>query len=328
MSSPGDEISYNINLSPQPRFANGNPDAQPRLGPVLKWAVVDRVTGRRRRSPETGQVPSVDVVAIPDRLVPSALWLGHATALITVGGARVLTDPVLWGRIGPRIRRNVPAPWDVNEIPDIDVVAVSHNHRDHLDRDTVVAIDRACAPIYIVPFGVERYLAKWGIPASRIRPLGWWGVTEPLVGNPDLRITCVPAQHWSQRTAFDKNKTLWGGFVVQAGATSVYFAGDTGYFDGFKEIGRRFADLDLALLPIGAYDPEWFMQPQHMNPEQAGQALLDLGAARMLSIHWGTYKLTDEPLDEPPVRLEAWRLAAGVAEERVVTMPVGQCLEI
>jgi L-ascorbate metabolism protein UlaG (beta-lactamase superfamily) len=327
MTRSGDDISFDINLRSQARFSNRDPLAEPRLSRVLKWAVVDRVAGRRRQSPKTAVIPSVSA-PIPPRSADSVLWLGHATAMITLAGVRILTDPVLWGQVGPGVRRNVPSPWSEADIPDVDVVVLSHNHRDHLDRGTVTAFERACEPVYVVPLGLERYLLKWQIPRERIQVLGWWGSGKPLSSDADLRVTCVPAQHWSQRTAFDKNKTLWGGFVIETARRSVYFAGDTGYFDGFREIGHRFPDIDLALLPIGAYDPEWFMQPQHMNPEQAGQAFLDLGARRMLSIHWGTYKLTDEPLDEPPLRLEDWRQRSGVDQELIVTMPVGQIFEL
>ena len=248
-------------------------------------------------------------------------WLGHSTCLLEMGGATLLTDPVFAPRLGGFIKRNVPVVVEVPDLPRLDAVLISHNHRDHLDRPTLRAIETAWAPVYIVPLGVDRYLRAWGIPAARVRSLGWWDTTA--IDAAELEVTLVPAQHWSQRTPFDRNKTLWGGFVVRAGVRCAYFAGDTGFFDGFAEIGRRFPDIDIAMIPIGAYDPEWFMAPQHIGPEEAGRALTLVRGSRMLPIHWGTYKLTDEPLDEPPVRLEAWRQREGLGVEAVATIAVG-----
>jgi L-ascorbate metabolism protein UlaG (beta-lactamase superfamily) len=143
-----------------------------------------------------------------------------------------------------------------------------------------------------------------------------------------VRFVFVPSHHWSRRGLHDHNASLWGGWGVQSDAMTGYFAGDTGYFPGFREIGERLGTIDAAMLPIGAYAPRWFMKGQHMDPDEAGQALLDLGARRMVAMHWGTYKLTDEPLDEPPVRLEAWRVRAGVERSRVLVPAIGQTLEL
>jgi L-ascorbate metabolism protein UlaG (beta-lactamase superfamily) len=142
--------------------------------------------------------------------------------------------------------------------------------------------------------------------------LGWWDAD--LVGK-GVRVTYVPSQHWSRRGLFDTNETLWGGFVIEGTSARIYHAGDTAYFEGFRQIGARFPEIDAALLPIGAYDPPWFMEKQHMNPEQAVQAFVDLGARNLVAMHWGTFKLTDEPLDEPPRRLrEEWARRALPAE--------------
>ncbi len=139
-----------------------------------------------------------------------------------------------------------------------------------------------------------------------------------------VRITFVPAQHFSQRSIGDRNECLWGGFVIEGSSATVYHAGDTAWFDGFAEIGRRFPGLDAAMLPIGAYDPGWFMERQHMNPEQALEAFARVGARTFVAMHWGTFKLTDEPLDEPPRRLEADRERRALARERVRVPAVGE----
>jgi len=302
-------------------FHNLDPTVHPGLGKALKWALVDRIAGRRRKSPARAEVPVT--APQPDAHRNAVLWLGHATALISLGGLRILTDPVFSDRLGPGVRRNVASPLNAATLPPLDLVAISHNHRDHLDKPSVVAVEEAHHPHWVVPLGVERYLVAWGVPAERVTSLDWWDESGPLIDAPDLRVTCVPAQHWSQRTAFDRNKSLWGGFVFRLDRHVVYFAGDSGYFDGFSEIARRIGPIGMALLPIGAYDPEWFMRPQHMNPDEAGQAFLDLAAERMVSIHWGTFKLTDEPLNEPPARFDAWRTRTRVEDSRALVLPIG-----
>jgi L-ascorbate metabolism protein UlaG (beta-lactamase superfamily) len=154
--------------------------------------------------------------------------------------------------------------------------------------------------------------------------LDWWGSTK--VGA--VTVHFVPAQHWSRRGLNDVNETLWGGFVVEGSSARVYHSGDTAYFEGFQEIGRRFPGLDAAMLPIGAYDPEWFMEKQHMNPEQAVRAYEDLGARRFLAMHWGTFKLTDEPLDEPPQRLDAEWSRRQLPREPLHVLAVGESLAV
>ena len=165
---------------------------------------------------------------------------------------------------------------------------MSHNHYDHMDAPSLRAVG---APVVV---GLENGRLIGGqLPVTE---LGWWDAAD--VGG--VRVTYVPSQHWSRRGLNDANRALWGGFVLESGGLSIYHSGDTAYFEGFAEIGRRFPKLDAALLPIGAYDPQWFMSKQHMNPEDALRAFQDLGARRVVAMHWGTFKLTDEPLDEPP----------------------------
>jgi L-ascorbate metabolism protein UlaG (beta-lactamase superfamily) len=196
-----------------------------------------------------------------------------------------------------------------------DVVLVSHNHRDHLDAPTIERIGPT--PIYLVPMGMGSFFAR---RRCRTVEMEWWQ-TESIG---DLRVTFVPSQHWSQRGPFDRNETLWGGFVIEAEGKKIYFAGDTAYFDGFAEIGRRHPNVDAALLPIGAYDPEWFMRSQHMNPEDALKAFRALEAKLLCAMHWGTFKLTDEPLDEPPRLLEKQRIAMNLAKDRVWVAAIGE----
>lgn len=184
------------------------------------------------------------------------------------------------------------------ELPDVDAVLVTHNHYDHLD-STVIHELADEVPV-IVPEGMGGWMRRRG--RLRVIELRWWQEIEVGV----LRITLVPACHWSRRGVFDTNRALWGGYVVEGGGCSVYHAGDSALFDGFADIGRRFPTLDAAMLPIGGYQPAWFMEHYHLNPEQAGHAFVELGAERLVPMHWGTFQLTDEPLCEPIDRMRAW----------------------
>jgi L-ascorbate metabolism protein UlaG (beta-lactamase superfamily) len=287
-------------------------------GEVLRWAVLDKLLGRRRSSPGRAPVPTVQANVEELSKPPGAgqgirlTWLGHASWLVQVAGLSLLIDPVLGERISGIIRRNVPPGLRVDQLPKIDACLVTHNHYDHLDLPTLKQVG---APVWVGQ-GTASILEAAGLEAHE---LGWWEAAT--LG--DAQIHFVPSQHWSRRGLFDTNEMLWGGFVVESGGATVYHTGDTAYFAGFSEIGRKFPGLAAAMLPIGAYDPPWFMESQHMNPEQAVQAFLDLGAKDFLAMHWGTFKLTDEPLDEPPHRLAAEWARRQLEPDRMHVLPVG-----
>jgi L-ascorbate metabolism protein UlaG (beta-lactamase superfamily) len=289
---------------------------------VLKWSVVDRVLGRRRQSPDHAFVPTVppDLALLATPPAPGEparlTWLGHATWLVQLDGVSLLLDPALEEKIGFFIERNVPPGIPIDRLPHLDAALVSHSHYDHLDMPTLKKLG---VPVY-AGLGLRPVFRKEGLTAVE---LGWWQSAK--VGG--VEITFVPAQHWSRRGLADTNKTLWGGFVVKGTTATVYHAGDTGWFAGFAEIGRRFR-IDAALLPIGAYDPAWFMSPQHVNPAEALRAFQDLGARTFFAMHWGTFKLADEPLDEPPQLLEAERVRRGLPRERVRVLAVGETVEV
>ena len=227
-------------------------------------------------------------------------WIGHASWLAQLDGVSLLVDPVLSDSIGPGVRRRVPPALDVADLPQLDAQLVTHNHRDHLD---LPSLGRVRRPV-VAGLGLTRFFAAKGLECTE---LDWWGETK--IGPVTVRF--VPSQHWSRRGLSDANATLWGGFVIEGSSARIYHSGDTAYFEGFTEIGRRSGPIDAALLPIGAYDPAWFMSKQHLNPEEAVQAFRDLGAREFVAMHWGTFQLTDEPLDEPPARLNAeWQRLA------------------
>ncbi len=301
------------------RFRNLDGSGPVPFRKVLRWALLDRFAGRRRRAPARASVPEVraDVEALRRSPLDGlrVTWLGHASWLVQGAGTSVLIDPALGPRISGVIPRNAGPGLRVDQLPSIDAALVTHNHYDHLDLPTLRAVG---APV-VAGLGTRPNLR--GLACTE---LGWWDRLR--VGG--LTVTFVPSQHWSRRGLGDMNQALWGGFVVEGGDTRVYHAGDTAYFGGFREIGQRFPGLDAALLPIGAYDPEWFMRPQHMNPEDAVQAFVDLGARRLVAMHWGTFKLTDEPLDEPPRRLRMEWARRGLPADALCIPPIGETLEL
>jgi L-ascorbate metabolism protein UlaG (beta-lactamase superfamily) len=306
-----------------PRFKNLDGSVPQAFTNVFKWAVTDKLTGRRRKSPDRAPVPRVapDLAALATPPAPGEgarlTWLGHASWLVQLDGISLLIDPVLRDAINVVIRRNVPPGVPLEKLPPITASLVSHNHYDHLDMPSLVDVH---API-VTGLGHSKLFRGQKLPCTE---LDWWGSTK--VG--PVTVHYVPSQHWSRRALADANEMLWGGFVIEGSSARLYHSGDTAYFEGFKEIGRRYPGIDAAMLPIGAYDPAWFMSKQHMNPEEAVQAFEDLGAARFLAMHWGTFKLTDEPLDEPPQRLDTEWNRRSWPREKLHVLAVGQSLTV
>jgi L-ascorbate metabolism protein UlaG (beta-lactamase superfamily) len=268
----------------------------------------------------------------PARVGPgriAATFVGHATFLVQIGGRCVLFDPIWSARASP-LRfagpKRVRAPGQaLDALPGVDLLLVSHCHYDHLDLPTLRAVRRRWDPPAATGLGNARHVAKAGVRGAR--ELNWW--KEARFG--PLRVTYVPAQHFSARTPWDRNRSLWGGFVVESeeDGARVYFAGDSGWCPHFAEIGARFPRLDLALLPIGAYEPRWFMRTQHMDPEEAVRAHLASGARCSIGMHFGTFAgLTDEAIDAPEAALAAARERHGVPADAFATLPFGATLGI
>ena len=256
--------------------------------------------------------------------VPTVTWIGHSTVLVQMDHVTFLTDPIWSERASPFTmlgpKRFVPPGVAFEALPPIDFAVVSHSHYDHTDLATLARLAATGTRIF-VPLGLGTLLREEGI--STVDELDWW--EERRVGR--IAVHCVPAQHWSARGLFDKDESLWAGWAVVGPSRRFYYAGDTGYFAGFAEIGTRLGPFDLAAVPIGAYEPAAMMRPFHLNPEEALQAGLDARAKRMLGVHYGTFDLTDEPLDEPPRRFHAVAPKHGVAAERIATPPIGATLQ-
>jgi N-acyl-phosphatidylethanolamine-hydrolysing phospholipase D len=293
---------------------------------------------------------------------PTATWLGHSTVLVQASGFTTLTDPHFGERASPLSfagpKRAQPPGLAVSQLPVIDVVLVSHNHYDHLDDTSIRALAVAPAahgrPLFVVPLGMAEWIKRRGI--DRVVELDWWdridlardaqGLVQvvkstrsavPVTPGPSagrtLEVVLTPVQHWSARSLGDRNQSLWGGFAVLGDDFHWYFSGDTGYSRDFVDTRNHFAQrhalvdgggFDLALIAIGAYEPRWFMKEQHVNPAEAVQIHLDLGAKRSLGVHWGTFSLTDEALDQPPKDLAVARQQRGLSQADFDVMAVGE----
>jgi L-ascorbate metabolism protein UlaG (beta-lactamase superfamily) len=224
-------------------------------------------------------------------------WVGHATTLVQIDGLNILTDPIWSERCSPVSfagpKRYSSPGIDMENLPKIDIVIISHNHYDHMDLATLQTLQSKFKPFFFVGLGNKKLLIEEGL--QNVEELDWW--EERQIEN--VKVVFTPTQHFSARGVFDRDKTLWGSYIVKGKKNSFYFAGDTGYFSGFQEIGKKFPNIDVAILPIGAYEPRWFMKAIHMNPFDSANAFQDLGAQKFFPMHYQTFVLTDEALDEP-----------------------------
>jgi L-ascorbate metabolism protein UlaG (beta-lactamase superfamily) len=300
-----------------PNGANGQPGWKvPRmlLTPLTRWPSEVPVEPRQPPNPGPGEV----VVT----------FIGHATFLIQVAGGEVnvLIDPVYSSRASPVSfagPRRARAPGvRFGDLPTISHVLLSHNHYDHCDVQTLQGLERRFHPACVTPLGNGQLLRSAGF--RQVEEIDWW---ETARATP-LPITVTQAQHFSARGPFDRNRALWGGFLIEAGGLRILHAGDSGYGPHFREIAARLAPIDLALLPIGAYEPRWFMKDIHMNPAEAVQAHLDLAARQSIAMHYGTFQLTPEGIDEPVRELVKALREGGVPAERFRVMEVGESVRL
>jgi L-ascorbate metabolism protein UlaG (beta-lactamase superfamily) len=298
-----------------PNGANGQPFWRvPRLllTPRTRWPSEVPVEPRRPPNPGPG-----DVVIT---------FVGHATFLIQAPGTNLLIDPMYSNRAGPVSfagPRRVRAPGvRFDDLPPISLVLLSHNHYDHCDGPTLRLLERRFHPPVVTPVGNGRLLRSAGF--RWVEEIDWWETASAA----PLPITLTPAQHFSARHMFDRNRALWGGFLIEAGGRRILHAGDSGYGPHFREIAARLGPVDLALLPIGAYEPRWFMKDIHMTPAEAVQAHLDLAARQSIAMHFGTFQLTPEGIDEPVRELAKALVERGVAAERFRAVEVGESVRL
>ena len=310
----------------QDGFHNNYPGREPDLGDFLRWQWQRffRDAPEQRADLVPWQLVNTESLNTSHGL--SATWLGHATVLLNSAGVRVLTDPIFSERASPVSwlgpKRLTALPVDPASLPFVDVVVISHNHYDHLDLPSLHILNTQVGgpPLFIVPLGNAALSQSEGI--TNVKELDWWNSTQIKDG---LRITLVPTQHWSKRQLLgDRNEALWGGYVLQHQGRQAFFAGDTGYSKDFADIQARFGAMDLAMIPIGAYAPRDVMQRQHINPAEAVRIHQDVQARLSLGIHWGTFILTDEAIQQPPLDLAVALQKTGVAAAQFPHWAIGE----
>jgi L-ascorbate metabolism protein UlaG (beta-lactamase superfamily) len=287
---------------------------------LLKWMFNrERGAWEERMAIPYGPKPMTSVNGDGVRIT----FINHAAFLIQTSGINILTDPVWsdrvgpWGRFGPKRMR--PPGIAFEDLPPIDIVLLSHNHYDHLDLPTLKRLARMHRPVIYCPLGVGAFLAQEGIPAAI--EMDWW---DERALSPELQLVSVPAQHFSGRGTFDRDASLWCGFVIRRSAGNIYFAGDSGYGDFFREIGARFSPVRVAMIPIGAYLPRWFMSPIHTSPDEALQIHLDVRAQRSIGMHYGTFPLADDGMDRPVEDLNQARRQRGIPADAFVLLEEGK----
>lgn len=285
---------------------------------VLKW----KLFSDAEEWPEQVKNKNFPAPVLDPRDRSILTFINHVTYLITLPGLTILTDPVFSERVSPvkfagpiRVRR--PG-IEFENLPPIQVVLISHCHYDHMDQESILRLEDKFHPLFIVPLGEEKRLRGWGV--QNVKELDWW--QEQKVQETTITLTRV--QHWANRFLWDKRETLWGGFFVKSPNASIYFAGDTGYGNHFTETKLKLGSPDVAILPIGAYEPRWFMREMHINPEEAVQAHLDLGAKVSLPMHFGTFQLTDEGIHAPAKALEEAREKREILPESFPVLEQGQ----
>jgi L-ascorbate metabolism protein UlaG (beta-lactamase superfamily) len=311
-------------------FVNVYPVKEKRFSDLLKW----RMERRKMLIPDAEAYSFEAAANDPEFLrtnknTNTYTWIGHATALIQINGVNILTDPqfseyaspVQWA--GPK--RALPPGLSIEELPEIDIVLLSHDHYDSLDLDSINALVRRKGgekTLFAVPLKLKNWFIERGV--QNVIEFDWWQTHK----EGKAEITAVPAQHWSKRYPLSRNRTLWAGWVVKVEDFKFYFIGDSGYAPIFKDITKQIGPVDLAMVPIGAYEPRWFMKDSHMNPEEAAKVHKDVRSRLSVAMHWGTFVLTDEPLDEPPGRLRDALRNEGIRESEFRVLRHGETIMI
>ncbi|MCL2073970.1 MAG: MBL fold metallo-hydrolase [Marinilabiliaceae bacterium] len=307
MSLPNNKIEHRINPNLKVikenwkgnvvidgKFQNDSITQQIPLSNVLKWTFSRNPQRKEKRNDTfTLQTNNFNPSSVSAN---SIVWLGHASFLININGVRIITDPSFFNLFTNK--RKVAVPCPIDSLKQIDYLLISHDHRDHFDKKSVKTLIKNNPEIEaLIPLNGSRLFSKNDIEKIKIQEAGWY---QEYNLTTDIRIIFMPAKHWGKRGTSDTNKTLWGSFVIISDKTKIFFAGDTAYDEHiFNEIRSLVGDIDICILPIGAYSPQWFMSSAHINPEEAVTIFFDLGGKCLIPMHYGTYNLSDEPPSEP-----------------------------
>ncbi len=284
------------------KFFNQNPNCRPEkdLKDVLKWML----NRNQRKWPafKKGRAQALLAGSLQSHQTV-VTFINHATVLIQVAGVNFLTDPVFSDRVSPLSwagPKRVREPGlQIAELPRVDFILLSHNHYDHLDLAALKEIEQLWSPRIICPLGNRDFFLKRKF--KKVSEFDWW---QKFRVGPDQSVSLTPAQHWSSRSPFDRCRSLWCGFVIESSNLKIFFSGDTGYYSHFTQVFEKYGAMDISFLPIGSYDPQWFMQDQHVNPRESVIAHLDLHSKLSIGIHFGTFQLTDEGIHEPSIDLK------------------------
>jgi L-ascorbate metabolism protein UlaG (beta-lactamase superfamily) len=305
------------------RFFNPSRSQAKTLWQVFRW----RTSGARKPWPRWIEMERrFELPPQPGPDEATVTFINHSTFLLRLSGLNVLTDPI-WSERASPVRwagpRRVRSPGiTFNQLPPVQLVLVSHNHYDHMDLPTLRRLDRRFRPLFLTGLGNRRYLRRRGL--RHVAELDWWQTYQGAA----LDVTMTPARHFARRGLFDTNRTLWGGFWLAGAGLHILFAGDSGYDRHFTAIRERLGAPDIALLPIGAYEPRWFMREAHLNPAEAVQAHLDLAARQSVAMHFGTFQLTDEGINEPAQALRQSLAQQRIDEEQFRVLEFGATVRV
>ncbi|MFP4477617.1 MAG: MBL fold metallo-hydrolase [Desulfatibacillaceae bacterium] len=300
------------------RFAHQGFDPHLPVPAFLRWQVSANPQRKEKRTDpyRPPVIPNPDVFDLPEGHMA---WLGHASFVFRLGGATILTDPCVGSP--PFVKRYAPPPCSLADVRNVDILLASHNHWDHLDDKTVRRLPPACRAL--VPLRMGSFIRRVNRDVT-VEEAGWW---QRYSVDDGMEIVLCPAVHWSVRFGVDVKQSLWGSYLVRAGGRTVYFGGDTAYGSHFAEIADLFPGIDLAILPVGAYKPDYLMSGHHMSPREAVRAAADLRAGVLVPMHYGTFDLSDEPVGEPVRVLRGLEEARSIGRE--LRMPaIGEIVEI
>ncbi|HSJ69963.1 MAG TPA: MBL fold metallo-hydrolase [Anditalea sp.] len=296
----------------------------PKMGELIKWKTSKNPYKKEKKNYNK----SLDVIkrsSLDEISDNSITWLGHASYLIHLEGKRILIDPILT-QPGFFLKRHTELPFCIKDFVDIDYILISHNHRDHCDKESIEILAKLNPEAsWLCGLGLDKLLLNAWTGSSKIQAAGWY--QQYSIYHPDLTIAYLPTRHWSRRGLSDTNQSLWGAFMIESKGKKIYFGGDSGYGSHLKKVNSLFGSVDYYLAGIGAFAPRWFMSPSHMHPEEVAVSCLDLQAKNVLPMHFGTFDLSDEPLLEP-IRLMTQLSDENAFSSKLITSALGEEVKI